>query len=36
MTAPPNAFATGEGLIVLAPAGSDGEEHSCSWGIRAL
>ena len=35
MTAPPNAFATGEDLVVLAPAGSDGEEHSSSWGIRA-
>ncbi len=36
MTAPPNAFGTGEDLVVLAPAGSDGDEHSSSWGIRAL
>jgi aldose 1-epimerase len=36
MTAPPNAFVTGEDLVVLAPAGEDGDEHSCSWGVRAL
>jgi aldose 1-epimerase len=36
MTAPPNAFATGEDLLVLEPAGSDGDEVSASWGIRAL
>jgi aldose 1-epimerase len=36
MTAPPNAFNTGEDLVVLAPAGSDGDEHSASWGIRSL
>ena len=36
MTAPPDAFNSGEGLVVLAPAGSDGDEHSASWGIRAL
>ena len=36
MTAPPNAFASGEDLVVLAPAGSDGDEHSASWGIRAV
>lgn len=36
MTAPPNAFVTGEDLAVLAPAGQDGDEHSCSWGVRAL
>jgi aldose 1-epimerase len=36
MTAPPNAFATGEDLILLAPHGTDGDEHSSSWGIRAL
>jgi aldose 1-epimerase len=36
MTAPPNAFATGEDLLVLEPAGSDGDEISASWGIRAL
>ncbi len=36
MTAPPNAFVSGEDLVVLAPAGADGDEHSASWGIRAL
>lgn len=36
MTAPPNAFNTGEDLVVLAPAGADGDEHSGSWGIHAL
>jgi aldose 1-epimerase len=36
MTSPPNAFASGEDLVVLAPAGTDGDEHSSSWGIRAL
>jgi aldose 1-epimerase len=36
MTSPPNAFATGEDLVVLSPAGQDGDEHSCSWGIHAL
>jgi aldose 1-epimerase len=36
MIAPPNAFRTGEDLVVLAPAGSDGDEHSSSWGLRAL
>ncbi len=36
MTAPANAFRTGEDLHVLAPAGSDGDELSVSWGIRAL
>ena len=35
MTAPSNAFNTGEGLVVLAPAGSEGDEHSGSWGIHA-
>lgn len=33
MTAPPNAFRTGEDLVVLASAGSDGDEHSSSWGL---
>ena len=33
MTAPANAFRTGEGLVVLGPAGSDSDEHSSSWGI---
>ncbi|MFL6135368.1 MAG: aldose 1-epimerase family protein [Nocardioidaceae bacterium] len=36
MTAPPNAFVTGEDVVVLAPAGQEGDEHSASWGIRAL
>lgn len=36
MTAPPNAFRTGEDLVVLAAAGQDGDEFSGSWGIRAL
>lgn len=35
MTAPANAFRTCEGLVVLAPAGSQGDEHSSSWGIVA-
>jgi aldose 1-epimerase len=42
LTAPPNAFNTGEDVVVLAPAGAgDGDgsrpdEHSASWGIHAL
>ena len=36
MTAPPNAFRTGVDLVTLAPAGDDGDEHSASWGVRAL
>jgi aldose 1-epimerase len=36
MTSPPNAFATSEDLLVLSPAGEDGDEHSCSWGIHTL
>lgn len=36
MTAPPDAFNSGEGLVTLAPAGSAGDEHSASWGIRAV
>ena len=36
MTSPPNAFNSGEALVVLSPAGDDGDEHSASWGIRAL
>jgi aldose 1-epimerase len=35
MTAPPNAFNSGEDLVVLTPAGTPGDEHSSSWGIRA-
>jgi aldose 1-epimerase len=41
MTAPPDAFNSGEDLVVLAPAGTvaDGsgtDEHSASWGLHAL
>jgi aldose 1-epimerase len=36
MTAPPDAFRTGRDLLVLAPAGTSGDEVSVSWGIRAL
>ena len=36
MTAPPDAFNSGQDLAVLAPAGEAGEELSASWGIRAL
>ncbi len=36
MTAPPNAFGTGEDLLTLAPAGEDGDQHTASWGILAL
>lgn len=34
MTAQADAFRTGQDLIVLAPAGHDGDEASVSWGIR--
>jgi aldose 1-epimerase len=36
MTAPANAFNSGDGLVTLAPAGQAGDELSVSWGIRAL
>lgn len=36
MTAPPNAFRSGEALVVLAAAGEHGDEFSASWGIQAL
>jgi aldose 1-epimerase len=36
MTAPANAFRTGDGLIVLGSADSPDDTHSSSWGIRAL
>jgi aldose 1-epimerase len=36
MTAPPNAFGSGEDLVVLAPAGTPGDVHSASWGIHSL
>jgi aldose 1-epimerase len=36
MTSPPDAFRSGRDLVVLSPAGEDGDEFSGSWGIRAL
>jgi aldose 1-epimerase len=36
MTSPPDAFRSGRDLVVLSPAGEDGDEFSASWGIRAL
>ncbi|WP_341229826.1 aldose 1-epimerase family protein [Nocardioides salarius] len=36
MTAPPDALRSGTDLVVLAPAGSPGDEHSGSWGVRAV
>jgi aldose 1-epimerase len=36
MTAPPNAFGSGEDLVVLEPAGAPGDEHSASWGVHSL
>jgi aldose 1-epimerase len=36
MTAPPNAFASGEDLVVLSRAGTPGARHVATWGIRAL
>lgn len=36
MTAPPDAFRSGTGLVTLAPAGGPGDEFSASWGIRAV
>ncbi|MGI8522816.1 MAG: aldose 1-epimerase family protein, partial [Nocardioides sp.] len=36
MTAPADAFRSGRDLVTLAPGGSAGDEHSASWGIRAL
>ncbi len=36
MTAPADAFRSGEHLLTLAAAGQWGDEHSGSWGIRAL
>jgi aldose 1-epimerase len=36
MTAPPDAFRSGDDLLTLAPAGEPGDEVSVSWGIRAL
>ena len=36
MTAPADAFNSGTDLAVLAPAGTDGDELSVSWGLVAL
>jgi aldose 1-epimerase len=36
MTAPPDAFNSGDDLLVLAPSGEDGDTVSIAWGIRAL
>ncbi len=36
MTAPADAFRSGDDLVTLAPAGEPGDEHSVSWGVRAL
>ena len=36
MTAQANAFRTGEDVVTLAPAGTDGDSFSASWGIREL
>jgi aldose 1-epimerase len=36
MTAPPDAFRSGEDLLVLARSGEPGDQVSVSWGIRAL
>ena len=36
MTAPPNAFNSGVGLVTLAQAGAAGDELSVSWGVRSL
>ncbi len=36
MTAPADAFNSGDGLLVLAPAGSPGDTASVSWGITAV
>ena len=36
MTAPADAFNSGDDLHVLAPAGDDGDTLSVAWGLRAL
>ncbi|PVG82998.1 aldose epimerase [Nocardioides gansuensis] len=36
MTAPADAFNSGQDLVTLAPAGQEGDELSVSWGIRAV
>ena len=35
MTAPANAFRSGDGLVVLGAAGADDDTHSASWGVRS-
>jgi len=35
-TAPADALNSGTDLVVLEPAGEDGDEHSGSWGVRAV
>lgn len=36
MTAPPDAFRSGDDLLTLAAAGEPGDEVSVSWGVRAV
>jgi aldose 1-epimerase len=36
MTAPADAFRSGDDLVTLAASGETGDEHSASWGVRAL
>ena len=36
MTSPPDAFRSGDDLIVLSPSGEPGDEFSATWGLRAL
>lgn len=36
MTAPPDALRSGTDLVTLAASGEPGDEHSASWGLRAL
>lgn len=36
MTAPPDAFRSGDDLLTLGPAGSADDEISATWGIRAV
>lgn len=35
MTSPPDAFNSGEDLVVLSPSGEAGDQHIGTWGIRA-
>jgi aldose 1-epimerase len=36
MTSAPDAFRSGDDLVVLSPSGEPGDEFSATWGIRAL